>query len=109
MVKNPAAFARNQDSEKQLIAGSVACKPDVVIIAGDVGSGHWTLATARKSGVLQQGDTLESLINRLGDKTYRTMKDNFAAAGMDKLWVCVGDHGIGDNDWAPGSERSRTV
>ena len=109
MVKNPAAFARNQASEKQLIAGSVACKPDVVIIAGDVGSGHWTLATARKAGILQQGDTLESLINRLGDKTYRTMKDNFSAAGVDKLWVCVGDHGIGDNDWAPGGERSRSV
>ena len=53
MAKNPAAFARNQASEKQLIVGSVACKPDVVIIAGDVGSGHWILATARKVGVLQ--------------------------------------------------------
>ena len=109
MVKNPAAFARNQASEKRLIAGSVACKPDVVIIAGDVGSGHWTLPMARKAGVLQQGDSLEPLINRLGDKTYRTMKANFAAAGVERLWVCVGDHGIGDNDWAPGSERSRSV
>ncbi len=107
--KNPTYFQRNQQSEKRLIAGTVACKPDVVLIAGDMGSGHWTMGALRKSGALVKGETIEQAIHRLGEKTYRTMKNNFAAAGVDRLWVCVGDHGIGDNDWAPGSERSRCV
>jgi hypothetical protein len=107
--KSPQNFERNQQSEKRNIAGTVACKPDVVLIAGDMGSGHWTMGSLRKSGVLKKGETIEQAIHRLGEKTYRTMKDNFAAAGVERLWVCVGDHGIGDNDWAPGSERSRCV
>lgn len=107
--KNPEYFERNQESEKRNIAGTVACKPDVVLIAGDVGSGHWTMGALRNSGVLKKGETIEQAIHRFGEKTYRTMKNNFAAAGVDRLWVCVGDHGIGDNDWAPGSERSRCV
>jgi len=107
--KDPRNFERNQESEKRLIAGTVACKPDVVLIAGDVGSGHWTTGALRKNGVLAKGETIEQAIRRLGEKTYRTMKNNFAAAGVERLWICVGDHCIGDNDWAPGSERARCV
>jgi len=105
----PQAFHRNQESERMLIAGTVAGKPDVVIIAGDMGSGHWTTGALRKAGVLQKGETIEAAIHRLGDKTYRTMRENFVAAGVNRLWVCVGDHGIGDNDWVPGGERSKCV
>jgi hypothetical protein len=106
---NPQNFERNQASERRLITGTVACKPEVVIIAGDMGSGHWTMGQLRKAGILQQGETIEAAIHRLGDKTYRSMRENFAAAGVKRLWVCVGDHGLGDNDWAPGSERSKCV
>lgn len=107
--RNPETFRKNQELEWRLIAGTVACRPDVVIIAGDMGSGHWTMGALRKAGVLEQGEKIEAAIHRLGAKTYRTMRENFAAAGMDRLWVCVGDHGIGDNDWPLGSERSKCV
>lgn len=107
--KDLAAFEKNQFSEKRLIAGTVACRPDVVLIAGDVGSGHWTMGALKKAGVWRQGETIEQAIHRLGEKAYRSMKSNFAEAGVDRLFVCVGDHGIGDNDWHPGSERSKCV
>ena len=106
---NPQVFDRNQASERRLIAGIVAVKPEVVIIAGDVASGHWTTGALRKADVLQRGETIEAAIHRLGDKTYRSMRENFAAAGIERLWVCIGDHGLGDNDWTPGSERSTSV
>lgn len=107
--KNPEAFKRKQEFEKRLIAGTVACKPDVVLIAGDVGQGHWTQGKLKRKGILKKGETIENAIYRLGDKTYRSMRENFAAAGIDRLWVCPGDHDIGDNNWPPGSEKSRCV
>jgi hypothetical protein len=106
---DPAAFATNQVKEHALIKGTVFCAPDVVLIAGDVGSGHWTTGALKKAGVLEPNETIEQAIHRLGALTYRTMKENFSEAGIDRLFLCVGDHGIGDNDWAPGSERSRCV
>ena len=109
MSTDPQAFDRNQASEQRLIAGIVAVKPEVVIIAGDVGSGHWTTGALRKAGVLQPGESIEAAIHRLGDRTYRSMRENFAAASVNRLWLCVGDHGLGDNDWAPGSERANCV
>ena len=80
---NPQAFDRNQASERRLIAGIVAMKPEVVIIAGDVGSGHWTTGALNKAGVLQAGESIAEAIQRLGDKTYRSLRENFAAAGVD--------------------------
>lgn len=106
---DPAKFEENQRREMQLIRGTVFCEPDVVLVAGDVGSGHWTVGQLTKAGVLKQGETIKRAIHRLGEKTYRSMKDNFAKAGVERLFVCPGDHGIGDNDWAPGSERSFCV
>ncbi len=106
---DPTAFAANQVKEHALIKGTVFCDPDVVLIAGDVGSGHWTSGALKKAGVQEAGETVEQAIHRLGKMTYRTMKENFSEAGVDRLFLCVGDHGIGDNDWAPGSERSRCV
>ena len=109
LSKGAANFERNQQSERRLIAGTVACRPDVVLIAGDVGSGHWTRASLKAAGALKPGETIEQAIGRLGEKTYRAMKDNFAAAGVERLFLCVGDHGLGDNDWPPGSERATSI
>ena len=39
--KDPARFAANQENERALIKGTLSRDPDVVLIAGDVGSGHW--------------------------------------------------------------------
>lgn len=108
-AKDPARFAANQESERALIRGTLFSNPDVVLIAGDVGSGHWTTGALKKAGILAPEETIEQAIHRLGAKTYRTMKENFAAAGVERLFLCVGDHGIGDNDWPPGSERARCV
>lgn len=107
--KDLARFAANQENERALIRGTLFCNPDVVLIAGDVGSGHWTAGALKKAGILAPEETIEQAIHRLGSKTYRTMKENFAAAGAERLFLCVGDHGIGDNDWPPGSERARCV
>jgi len=107
--KDPAAFAANQSAERERIRGTVFCDPDVVLIAGDVGSGHWTTGALKRAGALLPGETAEQAIERLGRKTYRSMKDNFAAAGVDRLFLAIGDHGLGDNDWPAGSERARCV
>lgn len=107
--KDPARFEANQAQERDLIRGTLFCKPDVVLIAGDVGSGHWTEGALKKAGVLQADETIGEAIHRLGEKTYRSMKQNFAEAGVDRLFLCIGDHGLGDNDWPPGSERARCV
>lgn len=107
--KDPARFLANQANEHNLIKGTLFCSPDVVLIAGDVGNGHWTAGTLQKAGVLKPGESIENAIHRLGAKTYQTMKKNFAEAGVDRLFLCIGDHGLGDNDWAPGSERALCV
>ena len=107
--KDPTRFAANQENEQKLIKGTLFCDPDVVLIAGDVGSGHWTTGALKKAGALKPGETIEEAIHRLGTKTYRSMKRNFTEAGVDRLFLCVGDHGIGDNDWPSGSERAWSV
>lgn len=106
---DPAVFKANQAAERDRIRGTLVCHPDVVLIAGDVGSGHWTRGALKRAGVLRPDETIQQAINRLGQQTYRSMKENFADAGVDRLFLSVGDHGIGDNDWAPGSERARCV
>ena len=107
--KDPERFMTNQTQEHQLIKGTLFGSPDVVLIAGDVGSGHWTAGALHKAGALESGESIEQAIHRLGTKTYRAMKKNFADAGIERLFLCIGDHGLGDNDWAPGSERAFCV
>jgi len=109
MSADPTRFEENQRTEARIIRGTLSVNPEVVLIAGDVGSGHWTMGALRKAGVLREGETIEEAIHRLGEKTYRSMKNNFARAGVERLLLCPGDHGLGDNDWPPGSERAQCV
>ena len=104
---NPEVFLQNQDNERKKIKGITDCQPEVVLIAGDIGVGHWTKENL--IGGMEPGESLEEAIYRLGEKTFCTHKKNFIDAGVDNLIVSVGDHDIGDNDWPAGSEKAFSV
>ena len=92
--RNPAHFDANQAKERGLIRGTLFGRPEVVLIAGDVGSGHWTTGALKKAGALRDGETIEEAIHRLGAKTYRTMKENFAEAGVELHQLNAGILGV---------------
>lgn len=62
--KVPEAYARNQAEEAALVKGTVFCAPEVVLIAGDVGSRHWTEGALKKAGAMLPGESIEAAINR---------------------------------------------
>jgi hypothetical protein len=84
--------------------------PDFVMVAGDLVNGHW-YADADGVQVFGPVGTLEekaAAVTTAADLYYSQWKERFAARGLP-VYAAVGDHDIGDNDWAAGSAKAFLV
>lgn len=84
--------------------------PDFVLVAGDEVNGHWYL-DADNVHVFGQVDTIGHKIAAVqkGAATYYPIwKKRFADRGL-QVYAAVGDHDIGDNNWAAGTDKATLV
>ncbi|NVB78092.1 MAG: hypothetical protein HOV81_06830 [Kofleriaceae bacterium] len=84
--------------------------PDFALVAGDLVNGHWYLDA---SGVQVFGpvDTLQhktEAVQRGAATYYPIWKQRFASHGLT-VYPAVGDHDLGDNDWAANTDKASLV
>lgn len=87
------------------LAGVASVNPKFIVIPGDLGELHWWEAKYQNCA---PGGTLHDVILGCASKTYPNLLKRINAHGIKQIYVTVGDHEIGDNDWPLGS-RSNAV
>ncbi|NVB84947.1 MAG: hypothetical protein HOV81_41655, partial [Kofleriaceae bacterium] len=84
--------------------------PDFVMVAGDLVNGHWYLDASgvQVFGPVSTRAQKQAAIAKAADVYYTTWKERFESRGLT-VYPAVGDHDIGDNDWAANSEKAFLV
>jgi 3',5'-cyclic AMP phosphodiesterase CpdA len=82
--------------------------PDFVMVAGDLVNGHWYSDTGGVFGPVGTLDEKRAAVTKASDIYYGIWKQRFADRGLP-VYAALGDHDIGDNDWAAGQDRSFLV
>jgi hypothetical protein len=85
-------------------------QPDFVMVAGDLVNGHWYADTSGVQAFGPVGTLAEktAAVTTAANVYYPIWKKRFADRGLP-VYAAVGDHDIGDNDWAAGQDRSYLV
>ncbi len=89
-----------------LLAGMAHFNPMFVLLPGDLGGQHWW--EAQYQSICAPGGTLSDIILGCAAKTYPRLLNYMASHGLPPVYVVVGDHEIGDNNWPLGI-RSNAV
>ncbi len=89
-----------------MITQMAAHDPCVIIIPGDIGSGHWDKSCIKN--VFAPGGTWAETIANAGE-IYWTITQYRFAQQIPIVLAAVGDHEVGDNDWPSGSTVSNQV
>lgn len=79
-------------------------KGDLVLIPGDTNGGSWDTDTYRNKHYYPGMDK-KKIVEIAGKNCFSTIRTLFENVGWKKLFIAVGDHEIGDNDWIPGSDK----
>jgi len=84
--------------------------PDLVLVIGDLVNGHWSLDADNREIFGPTGNLAEkqAAVNSAADFYYGVWKQRFADRGLT-VYVGPGDHDVGDNNWAAGSDKSYLV
>ena len=93
------------------VLGSVAAEsPDFMLVAGDLVNGHWYKDVDGRQifGPVSTLAEKRTVVNTAADLYYGEWKQRFADNGLT-THVALGDHDIGDNNWAAGSDKSKLV
>ncbi len=98
----PAQFLADLDL---FLDGIADAKPKFIVIAGDLGKQHWWEPEFQSCA---PGGTLHDVILGCAAKSYPALLKRMNDHGIGSVYVGVGDHEIGDNDWPLGS-RSKAV
>lgn len=88
----------------------VAEDPDLVMVAGDLVNGHWYLDASDVKVFGPVGTRAQKIaaIDKAADVYYGVWKQRFADRGIPVL-AAVGDHDIGDNNWAASTDKAFLV
>ena len=78
---------------------------ELVMLPGDSNRGHWD--TKQFIQRFNPQLTPEQSILQAGELCDRGMVGAFQEAGDSRLLMAVGDHGVGDNPWPPGTAVSK--
>ena len=76
---------------------------DLVLIPGDTTGGRWDTDGYRDKHY--PGMDKEKIVQTAATNCFSTIRTLFENVGWNKLFVAIGDHEIGDNDWLPGSDK----
>lgn len=84
---------------------------DLVVLPGDIngalpgesGGGKWEREEFAE--VFKPKLNVKNRIRKAGENCYTAVKDLFAAAGYELLFVALGDHEIGGNSWGQQNKR----
>lgn len=122
-----SSTANYEDSVDWIVSQLAAEDPAFVTVAGDLVMGHWERSSDGRQvfGPLNTDANARAALNRAADYYYDIWHGRFdpsrnvhlsaVLTAMGKPLVpmevhaVVGDHELGDNNWAPGSLRSRLV
>jgi uncharacterized repeat protein (TIGR01451 family) len=104
-IHNIEAFMREGHSTKLsqfdvMLAGMASFNPSFVLLPGDLGSQHWW--ENKYKSICAQDGTVRDTIMGCASKTYPKLLSYMDNYGLPLVYVVVGDHEIGDNNWGLG-------
>jgi hypothetical protein len=77
---------------------------DLILIPGDTNGGRWDTDSYRNKHYYP-GMNKKKIVEIAGKNCFSTIRTLFENAGWKKIFIAIGDHEIGDNDWLPGSDK----
>jgi hypothetical protein len=106
---DPNSWTPQLDAAADTVLDEIAAQqPQSLLVAGDLVEGHWgrdDLGTGIFGPTRTRAERTASL-RRAGTFYHGQNRARLLRHGLD-VYAAVGDHDIGDNPWAGGSERSR--
>jgi hypothetical protein len=93
-----------------VIDAMAAEQPDFVLVAGDLVNGHWyqDASGLQVFGPVSNLQQKTAAVIAASNVYYPQWKQRWAARGLP-VFVAVGDHDVGDNNWSAGSDKSYLV
>ena len=84
--------------------------PEFVLVVGDTVNGHWNQDVDNRQIFGPTGTRVQKAdaINAAADFYYTEWKQRFDDRGL-AVHVAVGDHEVGDNNWAAGTDKAHLV
>ncbi len=83
-------------------SGMASVNPSIVIMPGDLGFQHWWDKKLGYQAICAPGGDLKAIIMGCAEKSYRRLLNKMSQHGLNSVYVALGDHEIGDNDWPLG-------
>ncbi len=86
--------------------------PEAFVVAGDLISGRWNSNATRRAetvAMFAPGGTQTQAVQNATDVYFTWYRELFRQNGFDTVVAALGDHDVGDNDWATGSIQSQQV
>lgn len=95
---------------KAVLDAMAAEEPDFVLVAGDLVNGHWSQDASGMQvfgpvGTLQEKT---AAVTAAANLYYSQWKQRFIDRGLE-VYAALGDHDIGDNDWAANQDKAFLV
>lgn len=100
------------DASLEVVLDQLAAeRPDAVLVAGDLVEGHWGVDVDDTGifGPVATATQARAAVRRAAGFYFDAWQDRFAAHGLPRPHVAVGDHEIGDNPWRAGGVKRRAL